>query len=185
MHGSLSHRASRSQRWSCGRTCRKKRSGGMGRRTSMCRYGASLHTCMERLPWWHKEVWERTTFAMETDALRGKSLRAKLMSACEREDDTREVTGGPTHPKHLTTEDKSLKKACVNGVASGVLTLEQRDHLLVCSAVVVSSRPMDRYHTQHIRDCRSVDENQAWLIRMATGGHMAHLCEFVALLYDR
>ena len=93
--------------------------------------------------------------------------------------------GTSTNPKHLTTEDRSLRASCLNAAVVNVMTLQRRDHYLISQTIVVVSRPLDVFHTHHIRSCRSAEECQSWLIKMVTGGFVEHLCEFAKQTLDR
>jgi hypothetical protein len=158
------------------------RSGSMGRRIAMNRYGGSLHGAMRELPLWAVHLWERSCVAIETDVLKGKRFTDKLVcKAKHKEAEDVGVTGS----RGIHIEDRALKSCCENATAVNVMILQQSDHRRIVQITCAYSRPVDKYHTTQNRECRSARESQLWLLEMTSGGYTKFLRSFLELLTDR
>jgi hypothetical protein len=160
----------------------RSRASITGRRLSMCRYGAFTHSLRKFVPWWNVVSFERQLVALETDVLRGKAFKDKLVSELAHTSEVNDATS--TSMRRLSIADKTLRDMCANAVAVSVATLAAPQHLRVASCICVSNKLVEKRAVERNKALRSVKGNLDFLAKSVNGGHMRDLEDNLKLLED-
>ena len=154
----------------------------IGRRVSMCRYGAPVAARLTNQPFWSVDAFETAVVAIEHDMAKGRRLVNKLKLKAGAAEGVGEGAG--TKPELVQIEDRALKGCCQNHVMVRLLTLEEPHHQRLSAIIGQLSRPFKDYLTHYQRSCKSVQGAAAWRLEMfgPALGFMKHLESFIDML---
>ena len=123
--------------------------------------------------YWRIARFERQLVALETDVLKGRAFKSKLVQQMGRQSEHNEATS--TSVKRLDVADKSLRDMCANAVAVSVATLVEPQHERVAACISVSNEHIEQRMTDRNKAMRCVKGNLDWIAKEANGGHMEFL----------
>ena len=99
----------------------RNRTGRLGRRMAMNRFGGFQCTMKEQRPYWTVHRFERSMLALEMNMMNSRAFRERITMRPGREENLDE-DGGPTRRGRIALEDRSLRSCCQNAVVIDVRT---------------------------------------------------------------
>ena len=143
----------------------------------MARFLSSLHAAVKALPFWHVQLFERTTFALEKDALGAMTSEDKLILRPGDREAPKEGEGS-TNKKQISVEERTLN-ACVNASAISTMFMGDEDNRKLVHIVTILGEPVLNWHTWQNKLLRNSEQSRTFLVETQCGGFFEHVNEIV------
>lgn len=144
-------------------------------KTTFCRFMDIVTAAEKSFGCWHRDLFERSTVALDLGFLRGKAFEARVMARREHIDEVGE-SNASTNPKRLKVDDRAIRSCATNAVAISVMMLDSDDNRRAVACVLAAARPVKTWHCFQSETLRQSSRSKELLInQVGKSGYMNHI----------